>query len=344
MAWPTPQFTRKEVSRAGRTLARSDASDEDTLRAISVLSNWRACHGYPINTFQATLRTRLKRVDASAFVAQRLKRLPSIVAKLKRYPEMDLARMQDIGGLRAVVKDVDSARRLHSVYVNKVLQHDLLTTSEYILTPKDSGYRSIHLVYKYRNKETSAYDGLRLELQIRTQIQHAWAMAVETAGMMLNQALKASRGSEAWLDFFALASSAFAHLEGAACVQRHAHLSKADLFDMVRARAAALSIEDTLLGLAHAAKSIRHGQIQGSYFLIVLNPESRVTTMQAFARDRLGDAITRYNHIEEEIASGKPLHAVLVSSQSMQALEEAYPSYFLNATQFLTHLKPVLHP
>jgi putative GTP pyrophosphokinase len=109
MSFPVPEYSRKQVQRAGDTLVAFENADEDSpeiqdwYAAFLVLTNWRACHGYPINTFQATLRNKLKKIDRDALVAQRLKRTPSILNKLSRIKGMNLARMQDIGGLRAVV-------------------------------------------------------------------------------------------------------------------------------------------------------------------------------------------------------------------------------------------------
>src|SRR5207245_5775536 len=137
-----------------------------------VLSNWRGCHGYPINTFQATLRDKLKRLGMNeAFVAQRLKRTPSIIAKLKRFDTMQLARMQDIGGLRAVVMTVPDVRQLQEDYKKSNFKHEL-SEKDYITEPKSDGYRSVHLVFRYKNERAPAYDGLSIELQIRTKLQH----------------------------------------------------------------------------------------------------------------------------------------------------------------------------
>jgi (p)ppGpp synthase/HD superfamily hydrolase len=119
MSWPIPQYSRKQVAKAGQILAENtdlpSSIDilEDWLQAYTVLANWRACHGYPINTFQATLRQRLKKIDQDALVAQRLKRTPSILNKLQRFKGMNLARMQDIGGLRAVVSSVKPSHYTH---------------------------------------------------------------------------------------------------------------------------------------------------------------------------------------------------------------------------------------
>jgi hypothetical protein len=56
------------------------------------------------------------------------------------------------------------------------------------------------------------YDGQRIEIQIRSKLQHLWATAVETAQIFTGQALKSKvkNASADWLRFFALTSSAFA--------------------------------------------------------------------------------------------------------------------------------------
>lgn len=72
---------------------------------------------------------------------------------------------------------------------------------DYVQEPKESGYRSIHFIYKYKS-ENKDVDGAKVELQVRTKLQHSWAMAVETAGLITSTPLKSSMGSEEWLDFF----------------------------------------------------------------------------------------------------------------------------------------------
>lgn len=86
MAFVEPGYSKKQVNRAGEILIAPEIfSSEKQEWANRVLANWRACHGYPMNTFQATLRQRLKAIDSQAIVAQRLKRAPSIIFKLQRF-------------------------------------------------------------------------------------------------------------------------------------------------------------------------------------------------------------------------------------------------------------------
>jgi putative GTP pyrophosphokinase len=213
MSFIIPKFTRGQVNRAGAVLIDPNATPEAMGAALATINHWRACHAYPINTFQATLRGRVKRVCGSALVATRLKRLPSISKKLEINRGMQLARMQDIGGLRAVVETVAQVRKLHEIYCDGSLAHELVDIDDYITTPKASGYRSLHLIYKYKNPNAPSYEGLSIELQLRTRLQHAWATAVETIGSFLNQALKSSEGPAEWLDYFKIVSSAFAIME-----------------------------------------------------------------------------------------------------------------------------------
>jgi ppGpp synthetase/RelA/SpoT-type nucleotidyltranferase len=98
--------------------------------------------------------------------------------------------MQDIGGLRAVVREVDYVYKLRDLLLKGRFLHKLVREDDYIRKPKASGYRSLHLVYRYANKYAPEYTGLQIEIQLRTELQHIWATAVETMGIILKQSLK----------------------------------------------------------------------------------------------------------------------------------------------------------
>lgn len=215
-----PTESKKNINKAGHILIDDNSSPEDLEWALELADQWRACHAYPINTFQAALRRKftLSKYDGEPIVAQRLKRMPTIIDKLKRHPNMQLSTMQDIGGVRAILNSIDDVYRLADSYKNKSSKsrfaHELVNEYDYIQQPRsEDGYRSLHLIYRYKNVQYPGYDGLRLELQMRTKLQHTWATAVETMGTFLGQALKSRQGSREWIDFFAITSSAFAHLE-----------------------------------------------------------------------------------------------------------------------------------
>ncbi len=183
---PVPRESRNQINKAGAILIADNPSALDLGWALNLANRWRACHAYPINTFQATLRTKLRAYREDPIAAQRLKRMPTIIDKLKRYPAMKLTTMQDIGGVRAVLGSVKGVYRLVGEYKDSSrLSHELTDHKDYIRAPRsEDGYRSVHLIYRYKNKQAPNYDGLRIEMQIRTKLQHTWATAVESIGFI----------------------------------------------------------------------------------------------------------------------------------------------------------------
>ena len=183
------------LARAGRSRGSdarqgtlgADNTRADAREALSVLNNWRAAHSFPLNTLQNGLRTRAATVCDTAIVSQRLKRTPSTIAKLRRFPGMKFSRMQDIGGCRAAVDSVEEVEALRQAHLDSRMKHRLVSQKNYIGNPKPSGYRGVHLVYRYRSDRNDTYNGLLIEVQLRSKLQHAWATAVETAGAFLGQ-------------------------------------------------------------------------------------------------------------------------------------------------------------
>ncbi len=118
MAWTKPRGSSKgTINRAGDILINDISSEEEKNKALEILDNWRAVHSYPMHIFKKRLKDKSTAVDENALTAQRLKRVPAIIHKLKRKygghnPTMKLSQMQDIGGCRAVLSNVTLARKL----------------------------------------------------------------------------------------------------------------------------------------------------------------------------------------------------------------------------------------
>ena len=338
-----PNKSKKQIDRAGEILRGRKVGLDEYVDALDLAQQWRACHAYPINTFQATLRTKLRRLAIQAIVAQRLKRMPTIIDKLNIYSRMKLSRMQDIGGVRAVLPSIELVYKLADSYLNsKKFPHDLVNVKDYIAQPRSSdGYRSVHLNYKYRNKKNSHYDGLRLELQIRTRLQHLWATAVETMGNLLGQALKSRQGDQKWLDFFAVVSSAFAHLEGQTPVPRFSHLNKSETVQEVAKQEKELEALQIMTGFSIAASHIVRTKAS-FYHLIVLNSKNRSIRVNAYNRDSFKEALSEYSRLEEEAANGQSIEPVLVSAGGMENLRRAYPNFFLDIKEFSSIMRKIL--
>jgi ppGpp synthetase/RelA/SpoT-type nucleotidyltranferase len=361
MTFPVPKFTKGQINRAGDTLIADEKpifgietslmmSDEilawrsSYVDAMTLINHWRACHAYPVNTFQATLRQRLHKIQPEALVATRLKRIPSIVQKLNKRTErgsMRLVRMQDIGGLRAVVKTVAEVNRLHARYTDGSLPHELIGTDDYIRNPKSTGYRSLHLIYRYKNAKAPAYDGLCIELQIRTALQHAWATAVETIGSFLKQALKANEGPEEWLDYFKVVGSAFAIMEGCPVAQEFTSCSQNEIFSKCVEGDKRLGVKRKLAAFTVATKAITTHTAKGNFHLIILDAVERNVEIKSFGLNRLDEANAAYADAEKVAIDHPDMQTVLVTSRSVKALRKAYPNYFLDTKAFLLALTKI---
>lgn len=126
-------------------------------QSARLINAWRASHAGPLNTFRVNLN---RRVGRRGFVAQRLKRLPTIVSKLKRLPRIRLSQMQDIGGCRAVLRTSDQAYDLALDFGSSRIRHKLIRYKDYIREPQRSGYRGLHLVYAYDSDRSMQWNGL----------------------------------------------------------------------------------------------------------------------------------------------------------------------------------------
>lgn len=343
MTWTELKYTRKEVDKAGAVLSRVHrASRQDVVTAVDVISNWRAAHAFPLNTFQVGLRTRAKKLTGTALVAQRLKRLPTMIDKLRRMPKTTLSRFQDIGGCRAVVTTIGQVLELRDSYRKSRMKHQFVRERDYIAAPRDSGYRCIHLVYKFVGRAGSGYDGLQIEIQLRTRLQHAWATAVETVGTLIDQSLKSSEGSDDWLRFFALVGSAFAFFERTPPVPGTPE-QPSELTAQIQHLLDKLRVKERLNAYRHALRATERQDVHGAaFFLLSLDPGSQLLEVTPFRADAFDTATKAYTSEEEKLSSQPGAQVVLVGSQSLAALRKAYPNYFLDTELFLGQLDRAL--
>jgi len=204
-----PGGSRGRVNRAGAAVRNENASEED----LAAIDEWRAAHRGVLNTFQAILRNRTRGTKIT--VAQRHKRKRTIFDKLQRYPQMQLARMDDVAGCRLIfrrTKELYAFRdRFHQARFNHKRRNDL-DKYDYIKRPKETGYRGVHDVYEYdvNSDVGKALAGLYVEIQYRTLVQHAWATAVEVIGFVTESQPKFQKGDKRYERAMALASEILA--------------------------------------------------------------------------------------------------------------------------------------
>ena len=350
MAVETPR-SRSRVDKAGAVLVNGAASHEERREALAVVSDWRALHGVPLNAIEAKLRGHVapftEPAGERAFVAQRLKRLPSMEAKLRRSRNMRLSRMQDIGGCRAVLPSAADLLAANDRIEDSFMPNDLLRRYDYVTQPRASGYRGTHLVYAHRPDDNShgVHAGLCIEVQLRSRLQHAWATAVETVGAFSGQVLKSSEGSDRWLRFFALMGTVLADLEGlppvhgtptsASALRRELTHTATELDALAR-----LDAYSRMLGILEG--HVRNGRARYFHIYLEILPDSARLRWNEYAQDERAEAIRAYDEVESAIQRFPGAETVLVAVDSVDALRQAYPNYFADTRLFAAELEKAI--
>ena len=329
MKWKTLEYSKTQVIKAGKMIRDADASSDEYRHALEVVDNWRAAHAFPLQVFYCNLSRKFDQY----IVAQRIKRLNSIVEKLRREPRMNLWEMQDLGGCRIIVPTLLDVKKVIEEIECSRIRHKPRPSKNYIENPKPSGYRSHHLIYRYNSDKKEEYNqNMLIEIQVRTRLQHLWATAVETMGNIVGQSLKSGAGDADALRFFSLASSLFASIEGMQGVPNCPESKDEIIKEMIQI--------DTRHRYLDRLESIRQATSVSEDFKDSL-PKNGYMVLQQFISGSLRLNTFKSNKIDEAIDFLQRLEkdspetdTVLVRVSSLAQLRKAYPNYYSDIDEF----------
>ena len=334
--WEIPKYSKSEINKAGKIIADKNSSKKERQDALKILNNWRSSHAYPLQVIASNLRSK----NPDSIVVQRLKRLDSITGKIERFPKMDLYRMQDLGGCRVIVDSIDEVYSAMNQYKSSRIRHILKREYDYIQNPKESGYRSYHMVYQFHSDRKETYNkNMLIEIQFRTKIQHTWATAVEMMGIYTKSNLKSSQGNEDILRFFTLVSSILALKEGTPVCPNTSE-SADELIKEIKSLDSKHNIVSTLSGLNVAIdfdEKNENKKNKYKYYILILDYSRRKMRIRSFETKNVEIATDIYNRLEHELESDKNI--VLVSASSFDSLRAAYPNYFTDIQEFVDMMR-----
>lgn len=318
-----PGGSRSKVSRAGKAV-RDGRETVDDLIAINI---WRAAHKPVLNTFQSILRGRTRFTDT--VVVQRHKRKSTIFGKLRRYPSMELARMDDVAGCRLIFRDIaalyDFRERIHKARFQH-RRRNAIDKYDYIMRPKETGYRGIHDVYEYDVSSATgeASKGLLIELQYRTTVQHAWATAVEVIGFITTSQPKFQQGDKRYEDAMLYASEILARAHESRTSYLH-HMSDDDVLQGFIEMDHELKLM-TLLRSLNAADA----QVKSNKNVILIFSDKAELETESYASAT--EALRRLFALEQ---ANPEKDIVLVRGDSGDDVRTAFRNYFSDAREFI---------
>lgn len=327
------------VKAASKTIGKNKGSPTDQQHARDVLSNFRSAHAYPLNAVTVNARKQAVHVNPNVVVAQRLKRLPTVLDKLIRYPNMSITTMHDLGGCRVVFDSIDEVDRLVALLSNQKRAMNRITRIyDYLREepgPQPSGYRGVHVAYEYRASKQE-YHGLKIELQVRTQLQHAWATAVETMDLFSGSELKYGKGDPRLIRFFAIVGSLMATTERTSPVPG-AEESEEGLGRELQTLENELGVVALLRGYVGVVNEHATSNRRNALTLELRRGTRRLTVT---VHETMAAAESRLNLLES--TNDEDLDAVLVNIARIGQLRVAYPNYFADTTMFTTFVEEKL--
>lgn len=167
-------------------------------------------------------------------------------------------------------------------------------------------------------------------------MQHAWAMAVETASAVTNQALKSGEGEALWKRFFFLVAEITARDEGTATslADDEAQFSaRREVSELARH----LRVINLLSGMQRVLESYSTFEGKGGkdFYILELDASKREIGYVGYAKEDFKKATAEYAEKERDNRNNENINVVLVSADSLGSLKSAYPSYFLNSVGFI---------
>jgi hypothetical protein len=329
MGWTSRAYSKNQINKAGKLIGSGTSTAAEIMEAREKVGNFRSSHAYPLFSVTIHVRKNALIVNPEAIIARRLKRLPTIIDKLQRHPNMNVTTMHDLGGCRVVLPTVDDLDHLvERLQFTKRAKNTIVRSYDYLRDPgpQTTGYRGIHLVYEYRATKPE-FAGSLVEVQIRTELQHAWATAVETLDLFGGTRLKYGTGDEAIKRYFLLVSSLMALTEGLP-QPTGATDASGEIREELRDLEKTLGILNRLSN--YVAIVEQFGSQKRTIFLMQLHRREQTLYLELF--DNATGAESKLAEIET--LGDDNIDAVLVASSKVGMLQSAYPNYFANTSAF----------
>ncbi|MEZ8292271.1 RelA/SpoT domain-containing protein [Vibrio splendidus] len=281
-------------------------------------------------------RTQLE--DKSVSV-QRLKRMPILIDKLQRNSldgltanTICIRRMHDLGGVRIIVPTLTDLEILNKSLKSSRSAHKC-RNFDYITNPNKSGYRSIHRVYNcFYHRSDHPEKGRRIEIQLRTQRQYYWAIAVEIIDILDEQTLKTNpkQACPKWKRFF--------HLLGEAMGSRDLNVKpRENILDELNKLNSELRFIEKLRQFRCVIRNSTSGASKPHKGYSLLEYDETGSKISTYARRHKLKALQEYQKLESKPNS----LCVFVLNSSTKNLQKGYINYLGVTHEMVSELEEI---
>jgi Region found in RelA / SpoT proteins len=344
--FPRFEYSMRDVRRAGEALAGdliwTDETADGIREIFRIANNWRDSHAFPMRKLRYELIGQIRRQQVSGQTVARLKRMPSIRRKLRNI-SANLNQIQDLAGCRAILPTINETNAV----INGLRDgsaHNLHNEADYINNPKSDGYRSHHMVFKFNGDgDEAVFNGRRVEIQVRSHLQHSWATAVEAVGMFRREDLKAGQGNMEWLRLFQLMSAEIALAEGCAAASgsepRRERIR--EIIALEKKLGATGTLEDTRQAVRYIEEYVTDPNSKPEYYLIKYDRQGGTVRVESHREPISGVTSLDTLEVTNSEKGEKNVNVVLVEADGIENLKAAYPNYFGDVQMFKDILQQI---
>lgn len=352
-------YSNNEVKKAGRKLRKNEG---DLKSATKIIEKFRAAHKEPLNAICDLIQQCCSRLYLNVKPVSRLKRLETIIDKLKR-KSLDgvtpnaicVTNMNDIGGCRIILPNLENLHNLKNQLQSPDYQHESITIkdiSDYTINPKpnDCGYRSLHMIYQYRHANGKKFN---VEVQLRTHHQHLWATAVEIIDILERTRIKTHSHSPSeeksshqikWEELLSIMSQYIASKEG---VIQLNDIQKNKFSNRLIALANEIDAIKKLETFNIVQEEVKACCNESAEHILLVVYDRKLILTRSF--ENYNQAVSTYNELETFIRGYTGMHqesqhnTLIVSTEDLESLAEAYPNYLGDCSRFIKLLTEAMN-
>ncbi|MFR9649785.1 MAG: hypothetical protein SNJ33_06670 [Rikenellaceae bacterium] len=320
-------LSKKQLVKLGKRLRDAEIPAAEDLQH---LQDYRLSFNEAISSIFERLREMSCQVNEDSICTFRVKRLDSIIGKLRRLTGiLQLDKMGDIAGCRCIMSSDDEVYRLVDL-----IKESMNVTRENVYmgeNPKSTGYRSIHLY-------VLSEEGKAIEVQVRTVDHHDWGTFVEMVDhiydIRVKEQIRNEDSAELYDDFEKL------HRVLADLKYNLTHEQKRFIIDM--------TIKHDIIGALdvkfvsntiHVRHSLYECAENTSAFLMALGKDNKPSVV-GFSDYQEAEA--EYYRMFEESGGTVNLVLITIPNATFKKIAVAYANYLLYSHKFTQYLYEII--
>lgn len=256
------EISKSQITKLGVKIRRKLRNNEElTEDEIVRLQNYRTSFKNDLAPVFQILSKIGKQDRQDTIISFRIKRIESVLSKIKREPTMSLGNMGDIAGCRLIVYTDNAFKNIvKSIEKNFIVKK----RNNYLLKPKEDGYTGYHFYVQSPINENKL-----VEIQVRTIRTHNWASLVEIIDMLFGLKLKEGEKNRELQEFLKLLSISKNEIS----LVEKARVIKIDTVHGVYNKLLAVFLSNHL-SIRKDWLNLRKGQ-DGNYFIIEVDASNK---------------------------------------------------------------------